>query len=1247
MESKYAYVDTAGLRSDSSELYIQAWIDRVLQRSQLDQDAKSLINTSTMIPVKFSVSVDPEQDPLIVEWEEVPLWHVLNNHYRWESFPAKGQTSTLTVAPRMPSFFGETVKQMTPARFFMDSIRGIGQSRSLASNPYPLVLPDRSLLKTEIVVCHVWGRQGRLLALFWFDVPPISLSVTQWPRLIGTTWSGLRIGARSGGHVYFSDDPAKNQLWLMPFEETVGDVDFSIVPRWVSKSFDLPGDDLAADQLVEVVISHLPGKTETLTYSVTVPEAHWPLKQWRYYLSLYMNHRCPWVNCGVQDEDDGITARDDQDNQWFIRHDASQAFIEVRIVPAELAQWTQRRPLTGQLPKLTRAWQKWDSLANSVGNVELCKDYVANLVRRSFSKTGLPEGDWQRFSQERQFRYKYLVGYPPHTSGMSAFSPPRYKYFTFEQVVIGEPQRSRFYQEQVSSVHIRGEPISPREMKALSGIRDTLLTEFIDDVDNLSQNAEFKTLFEETCIALARVRVGQFLADHNETDAGLRGAAFRYLKSDLKPRLLLFKEKLLANVFVVKMDSTKALLVSLNLSGHKWAVWQPSTVKGHPTEKLMAFIRAHLPLAERFSLTREDFVPQKKRYGYHYRRFPPQPITFQEVADLPTRLREIAVAEIKQLINYAIFSSDEERRRAKTSMYRQVIRALSGLVIAAIGPLSGMGALLVSGMVRFVTNVGEVGFSYALAQSADRPEEYGTYIQECKLGVLLGVVDLGVDVSTVTRKLRVLLKQSTAAGKTVLPLLTPQAPDEIPLQLPVKQALDPVFMPVPIGWQTLRDRLVKTFRDDNKLSELNGYAPASTSGGYTACVKCSRYLSSKSWGVQAVGVLIFAGLDDQHPTQHFAMCLRHEDDIAIMDIAVSHLDSSAERRIYFGSVSGWEQHLRTLPTLQEKVVVYKFFPSFPRASEQVEALFPLGVSWARFFSTGNYSIVALPQQYAEQVRQQIHRLWTDVFYQLVVSPFAPAEPTEHRTNDLSQTDLFNQISTLNSLVQETEQVLRRTIGVDAVGELRTLLLSYLQVWRAEPKAEYIALMDKVMAEEAAMVQYALTHLETLQSGLPPVLASGRDALVDCIDWIAVRAGQEDDSWLEQLKGQLEQYVSGSHAGVDLHSIAVLDTLYEQLNTAGAIRVRHARSVSYERLSPASGRALFARGLESIRGVEALRQPECYFALILRTQPYAEHNEHLARVVFGISALRQGRFTVLPPSEEFRLSGLEPTESMPV
>ncbi|KTB54811.1 hypothetical protein AO066_14630 [Pseudomonas fluorescens] len=1249
MEKSYAYVSVGATSLASSEREIQRWIDdRVLQRSRLTPEAKALIKTTSRIPVKFSVYVDrdiTDQPPIIEAWEELPLWHVLNERYDWKNFVGKWQKTSVRVEPRMPRYYGAVAEQLTFTRFFLDSIRTASQSRVTTGTSYYLVLPERNLVKTEVVLCSVWSTTKRLLAKIWFDVPLNALSLRDWPKAISTAWPGLRIGARSGDYIDYSSDPTKNKVWLVPFEEPVADVDFMILPRWVSASVVLPDIDIGVDQCVVVTLRRLPGTPAEQTYTVNIPQAYWSRAKWAYYLSVYMNHRCQWVNCGVLADDQLISVSSDQENRWYVRNDAAQALITVQIVARDTTQWPQRLPPVDQLPRAPRAWQKWDGLARSVGNAQLTKTYIQSLVKRCLAKTGLPNGTTERIETGKRFRYKYLVGYPMHSSGMSAYSPPRYKYFSFAQVMIGEPQRSAFYREKVGEIHLDGEPLSPYEIKALSGLRDTLVAEFLVDVDSLSHSADFKKLFDDTCDAVARVRVGQFLADTQEQDAELRSVAFRYLKGDLKPQALLFKETVVPNALVVAFSSNKALLVSLNIAGPKWVEWQPSTAPGQPSEKLMAFIGAHLPPVDKFSLTRKDFHPRKKRYGYHYRRFPPQPITFRATEDFALELRQAAIAEIKQQMDYAVFSSDEERRRAKTGMYKSLVRVVSASVIASIGPTGGLGALLLSGMIRFVANISDVSFDYALAQNSDRPEEYAAYINECKLGVLLGLVDLGVDVTVASRKLRILLKQSTLAAKFAVPVLNVPQPVDTPASVALNDDSQDVFLLTPTWLAAMRERLRKTFRSDNELAELTGYREVSSTCGYTQASRCAEHLLKNGWEVQGIGLLVFSELHDNQPQPHFALCLRHEGDTAIMDSALSHLDPDADKRIYFGTLGSWEQYLKALPGLQNKVVCYKFYESLAHASHEVDGVFALGISWAGFFNQGSCSVINLPSRYTEQIHRQIQRLWSEVFHQLGPSPFDNSAPAQETLHSFSQADLLSQVSNLTSLVNESEELLRRTLGVEAVRDLRTQLLGLLQTWQGEPKPEILDLISEVMSAEAAMVQHALMHLEMLQSGLPANLTAGGDALVDCIDWIAMRAEQEDDKWREGVRQLVQRYVTGDKASASLCAIEALDLLYEQAKTDAVLAFHHSRSVSYGRLSPASGRALFATGLASVRGVDLARQPESLFALILRSQPYAHDNEHFARVVYGISALRQNRFAVLSPAHESRLSGFEPVDAV--
>ena len=144
-------------------------------------------------------------------------------------------------------------------------------------------------------------------------------------------------------------------------------------------------------------------------------------------------------------------------------------------------------------------------------------------------------------------------------------------------------------------------------------------------------------------------------------------------------------------------------------------------------------------------------------------------------------------------------------------MFKSVARAVSGLVTAAVGPLSGLGALLLSGMARFIANVGDVGLTYALAQNTDRPEDYAHYIHECKLGVLLAMVDLGADLPSANAKLRILLKQSTLGGRTVAPILNAPIDYDVPIKL--KQTSESeTFVSTPFWLIDLRQRMGKILR---------------------------------------------------------------------------------------------------------------------------------------------------------------------------------------------------------------------------------------------------------------------------------------------------------------------------------------------------------------------------------------------------------------------------------------------------
>jgi hypothetical protein len=79
----------------------------------------------------------------------------------------------------------------------------------------------------------------------------------------------------------------------------------------------------------------------------------------------------------------------------------------------------------------------------------------------------------------------------------------------------------------------------------------------------------------------------------------------------------------------------------------------------------------------------------------------------------------------------------------------------------------------------------------------------------------------------------------------------------------------------------------------------------------------------------------------------------------------------------------------------------------------------------------------------------------------------------------------------------------------------------------------------------------------------------------------------------------------------------------------------------------TGQALFTIGLKLINAMATHRQSDCFFALIMTCQPYENSNEHFARIIYGIHALRQKRFMVLTQAHENRLSGLRPAEPVPL
>lgn len=1248
MEKEYAYFNVGVTGRGSSEGYVQSWIERVLNLSTLDPEAKKLINSQSLLPVEFKVfedSTDEGAEPIIVEREEVPLWHILTDQYPWQSSYGKRQVeSNVQVTVQMPAFYEGLTRELTHTRFLLGSIRISGQTSVNGLTKQNLVLPAVTLSKNEVVLLSVWSVSKLLMAEIWFDVSPAYRGASQWPKQISDHWPGMRIGNQVGNFFHYSTDPTKNDLWLKSFDEPVLDADISIYPRWTLLQLPLPDSDLESFQVVVVSVENIPGGLGKQRYVIKVPSTLWAREQWTYYVGVYLSYRCPWLHYGALDQEGSIAPLRNQRNVWFARSDASQLLVSIRIVPFELVQWADERAGATPPSVAAKSWQKWDGLLTAVESVGLVKDYMRMLADRSLAKSGLPEQTQKDFKVQKEFRYKYQAGHAVYSPGFTAYVPPRYRYFSFEQVLVGEPQRSEFIQERVAAVHVQGQALSEVEVKALGGLRDILLTEFSSDIDTFVNTADYKQLFGETCDALARVRVGKFLADDSENDEALRECAFAYLYGSLKPRLLLFREKVVPNVFVLKHDSQKALLVSLNGNGLKWVKWQPSTASGQPSEALMAFITFHLPFPDKASIGRNDYYPKKKRYGYHYRRRPPEPVSFLEVANINESLLEVAVTELKKQMDYAVFSSDEERERAKVQLFKTTIRAVAGLVIAAVGPLSGIGALLLSGGARLMANIGDASASYLLAQQADRPEEIAAYIQECKMGVLFGLIDLGSDISLARQKLRVVLKQSTQAGKAFFPFLNKPKPMDSPLKLERESESD-VFMPTPYWLKGVRERLEKAYRDDGKLSQLKSALQVSVTSGYVETKGCADYLLGKSWSVQAIGVLIFTKLSDDRPKAHFALCIRTQEDSAVLDVRLSQLASSGEaRRAYFGSFESWRERLQSLPDLQEKLVVCKFYGHIAEASHEMDALFPLGVSWGRFFNIGSYQVINGSSRLTLLLNAQLQRLWSSIFN--LLSGDAMADTTTHGPLAFNQAELLMQVSNLKGFIHESEQMLRHTIGIHAIGELRSEVLGFVQAWRAEAmEGGGRALVDGVMTEEAGLVRNALTHLNVLQVGVDSPVASTENAMVDCIDWVATRAGQDDDGWQALLKAELERYVSGERSGSDICLRTTLDQLHATLAKGKQVRTHHLRDATYERLSPISGRVLFETGLGLIRGMDAKRQADCLFALIMTYQPYDDSNELFARIVYGISALRQKHFMVLTLAHESRLSGLEPANAM--
>jgi len=124
------------------------------------------------------------------------------------------------------------------------------------------------------------------------------------------------------------------------------------------------------------------------------------------------------------------------------------------------------------------------------------------------------------------------------------------------------------------------------------------------------------------------------------------------------------------------------------------------------------------------------------------------------------------------------------------------------------------------------------------------------------------------------------------------------------------------------------------------------------------------------------------------------------------------------------------------------------------------------------------ALLSFPLDFVCGVRKQLERVWAQVFHQLPIN----ASLSLNEPATFNQSELLAQVSNLSGLVDEAEGLLRRTIGVQAIGELRALMLGFLQAWRNEPWGGYRELMEGVMAEEADLVNQALIHLEALQAG---------------------------------------------------------------------------------------------------------------------------------------------------------------------
>lgn len=200
MGKEYAYIDVGATNTESSEAYTQAWIERVVAQSTLEPQAKALIRADALIPVEFSIfdSDDSQRQPIIVEHDSLPLWHILNDRFPWQAYAGKQQnTDSVQTKVLMPYFYGEVARELNFTRFFLGRIHVGGQIHAGFWVQHELVMPYQAVLKTEVVVLSVWNTYAEMMAEIWFDLPPTSRGANQWPKAISLEWPGMRIGAQS------------------------------------------------------------------------------------------------------------------------------------------------------------------------------------------------------------------------------------------------------------------------------------------------------------------------------------------------------------------------------------------------------------------------------------------------------------------------------------------------------------------------------------------------------------------------------------------------------------------------------------------------------------------------------------------------------------------------------------------------------------------------------------------------------------------------------------------------------------------------------------------------------------------------------------------------------------------------------------------------------------------------------------------------------------------------------------------